>query len=85
MDQPQQPQISPELIKKGTLRECPDCESILFDTTTAIVKISKIMSPIGEEIEVPIRVIVCKSCGAVPDWSDPDNLLPTKIKNLGKK
>ena len=78
----QQPQISPEVIKQGTLRECAECSGILFDTTTAITKISKLISPIGEDIEVPIRVLICKSCGTVPEWSDPDDLLPDKIKNL---
>jgi RNase P subunit RPR2 len=72
--------LSPQLIKQGTIRTCKQCESVLFDTTTAIVKISKIMSPNGEDIEVPIRVLLCRSCGTVPEWSDPENILPKSLK-----
>jgi len=74
-----QQQISPDLIKQGTIRKC-ECGSILFDTTTSIIKLSKLISPNGEDLELPIRVLVCRSCGVVPEWSDPDNLLPSNIK-----
>ena len=47
-------QISPDLIKKSKMHECEHCKCVLFDATIAVVNISKILSPTGKEIELPI-------------------------------
>ena len=79
-----EPQITPELLKKGKIRRCP-CGSLLFDTgTTAVIQISKLVAQTDNDIEVPIRLLICKSCGKVPSWSDTDNVLPNELKTKSK-
>lgn len=77
------PALTRDHVKQGKLLEC-ECGDALFDAYTAVTKISHLVSPTGQEIELPMRVMVCRSCGKVPEWSDPDGLIPEEIRNKGQ-
>lgn len=81
--QPQQPQLSAEMVKNGKTLTC-NCGGIIFQNGLVLKKISAILSPTGQEIDVPIQVLHCKDCGLVPPETDPDGVLPEKIKSKPK-
>lgn len=49
--------ISPEDIK------CPKCKNEIFEQKLKIKRVSPIQSPTGEEMIIPIPVILCDKCG----------------------
>lgn len=74
--------LSPDMIRDGEFRKC-SCGSMLFDSTSsAVVRISKLIAMTPEDIDVPVRTMVCRGCGKVPAWSDPDNVLPKELKDV---
>jgi len=44
------------------------CGGMLFDSAVMVKKVSALLSPSGREEIVPAEVIVCKSCGKIPDF-----------------
>lgn len=53
-----------------------ECGSHLFKSLLMIKKISQFESPTMREEQVPIDVVVCESCGKIP------NFLTTRIKDI---
>ncbi len=80
MSQVQQPQISVDALKNATNMQC-ECGGMIFQQGLIIKKISAILSPTGEEIEVPIQVIFCKDCGLILPDTDKEGIIPAKIKS----
>jgi|LakMenEpi03Aug12_release.lakeMendotaPanAssembly.Ray.scaffolds.fasta_scaffold00852_73 hypothetical protein len=53
-----------------------DCGSHLFRSLMMIKKISQFESPTLREEQVPIDIVVCESCGKIP------NFLTSRIKDI---
>lgn len=53
-----------------------DCGSHLFRSLVMIKKISQFESPTLREEQVPIDIVVCESCGKIP------NFLTSRIKDI---
>lgn len=53
-----------------------DCGSHLFKSLMMIKKISQFESPTMREEQVPIDIVVCESCGKIP------NFLTSRIKDI---
>ena len=53
-----------------------DCRSHLFKSLIMIKKISQFESPTMREEQVPIDIVVCESCGKIP------NFLTSRIKDI---
>lgn len=53
-----------------------DCGSHLFKSLMMIKKISQFESPTLREEQVPIDIVVCESCGKIP------NFLTSRIKDI---
>jgi len=53
-----------------------DCGSHLFRSLMMIKKISQFESPTLREEQVPIDIVICESCGKIP------NFLTSRIKDI---
>jgi hypothetical protein len=64
---PQQQNVQVDLSKADTVRcDDPECNNVLFISSTIIKRLSAIVSPTGKEALVPIDVYSCGNCGKVP-------------------
>ena len=84
MNKPQEPlrlQITAQQISDSPTLKC-SCGGMVFQEALLFKKISAILSPTGEEEMYPVRLIVCKNCGKVPESFD-NGILPKEI--LDKK
>lgn len=77
--QPQQPQVTLEMIKNSQYIEC-ECGGKLFKEKLAFKKLSSILSPSGKEEFIPMPLMVCEKCGKVPSVFDPQGLAPEDFK-----
>ena len=76
----QPPKITSAMVKSGTTMTC-SCGGVIFQIGTVVKKISAIMSPTPEAVDVPIQVLFCKDCGLIHPDTDPENVLPEHIKS----
>jgi len=79
--------INPEIIKNAKLFEC-DCGGAKFREGIMFKIISPILSPTGKEEIFPMNVIVCDTCGKIPSYFNPENIIPKEylaIKNENPK
>ena len=65
MKKPKQTEMTVDLKQAETL-QCEKCTNYLFITSFVLKRISKLMSPTGQEGIVPVQVYRCGNCGAVP-------------------
>lgn len=72
-------QITAKAIKNATLNKC-ECGGIIFEQKFISKKISALFSPNGNEINVPIVILICTDCKKVPSFSDPENIIPKVLK-----
>jgi hypothetical protein len=49
---------------------------MIFDSGVMVKRLSPLMSPTGKEEILPAEIIICKSCGMIPDF------YATKIKGI---
>jgi hypothetical protein len=52
------------------------CGGMIFDSGVMVKRLSPLMSPTGKEEILPAEIIICKSCGMIPDF------YATKIKGI---
>ena len=83
MNQQQQVQITPEMIKNAKGVECDECGNNTFKEVLTFKKISSILSPTGKEEVVPMPIVACEKCGKVSPIFDPHNVVPKEL--LAKK
>jgi len=77
---PQAPQVTSAMVKNAKTLTC-SCGGVVFENGMVIKRISAILSPTSQEMDVPIQVFLCKKCGLVLPETDPDNVLPESIKS----
>lgn len=53
-------------VEKTTPVVCRNCKNPVFTTGTFLRKVSKIVSPNGEEGYLPIPTMICSNCGTMP-------------------
>lgn len=75
-------QMTPETIKNAKSIVCT-CGGMVFEEKMAFKKISAIMSPSGKEEIFPMNLVVCTSCGLVPEEFDTHKIIPKEL--LAKK
>lgn len=47
--------------------EC-NCGGRIFDSAVMVKKVSALLSPTGKEEILPAEIIICKSCGKIPEF-----------------
>ena len=72
--------ITPEMMRDFKTLTC-DCGGQLFTTGIVIKKISALISPSGKEEMYPLEVLICQSCGKVPNEVNANamNMLPSSV------
>jgi hypothetical protein len=81
---PQQgPRVTPEMVKNARTLTC-ECGGVIFENGMVIKRVSAILSPTSQEMDIPIQVFLCKLCGLALPETDPDNVLPEHIKSKPK-
>ena len=65
INKPKQTEMRVDLKQAETI-QCEKCTNYLFITSFVLKRISKLMSPTGQEGIVPVQVYSCGNCGAVP-------------------
>jgi hypothetical protein len=45
-----------------------NCGGMIFDGGVMVKKLSALLSPNGQEEIIPAEIIVCKSCGKIPEF-----------------
>ena len=79
----QGPKVTPEMVKNARTLTC-ECGGVVFENGLVIKRISAILSPTAQEMDVPIQVFLCKDCELILPETDPDNVLPDNIKSKPK-
>ena len=54
-------------IKQTDTLACELCNCKIWDTAQIVKRVSALVSPTGQETLVPLPVLVCKSCGNMPE------------------
>jgi len=77
---PPKVQITSEMMKNFKVFTC-DCGGKLFHSGMIIKIISPLLSPSGKEEQFPIEVLICNSCGKVPNAinNQLQNILPEDV------
>lgn len=44
------------------------CGGMIFDSGVMVKRVSPLISPTGREEIVPAEIILCRSCGKIPDF-----------------
>ena len=60
------------------------CGGRIFEEKLMFKKLSPLMTQSGKEEFVPMRIIVCTSCGLVPNEFDSENVIPKEAKTTSK-
>lgn len=68
--QPQQPQLTEEMVESGTDLKCPSCDGIFFYTAVRYKRISKIVLATPQDGLVPIPTVRCADCGEIIDMEE---------------
>ena len=76
--QGQQQQSIPMDINKTTEIKCDECENNTFVAITFLRKVSRLISPDGEEHLWPLESMACAKCGHVNKEFDPTSKIITK-------
>jgi len=64
MNKEQQPQMNVDFSQTTGL-ECDECKNETFTQVFYIRKLSKLLSPAGEESIIPVPTFACTKCGHV--------------------
>ena len=64
MNNPKQQQFNVD-ISQTTAEICKECENDTFIQVFRIRKLSKLLSPSGQESLIPIQVYACSKCGNI--------------------
>lgn len=81
---PQGPQITPEMVRNAKTLEC-SCGGKIFQNALVIKRVSAILSPTSEELDIPVQVFVCMACDKVLPETDLENVLPADVKSAPKE
>ena len=76
----QGPPITPDVLRNSKTLQC-SCGGHIFLNGIVVKQVSKILSPNGQDMEIPVQVIYCADCGKILPELDKDNILPDKIKS----
>lgn len=44
------------------------CGGMIFDSAVMVKKVSPLLSPTGKEEIIPADMIICRSCGKIPEF-----------------
>jgi hypothetical protein len=58
----QQPRLTQQDVMRGTSLKCELCECSVFSPVFVIKKISALLSPTGQEANVPMQTFACVKC-----------------------
>jgi len=64
--QPQQAQVQVDLRQAETIK-CGSCGNYLFIQSFVLKRLSKLVSPTGQEALIPVQVYSCGNCGDVAE------------------
>ena len=64
--QPKQTQVQVDLRQAKTIK-CNSCGNYLFIQSFVLKRLSKLISPTGEEALIPVQVYSCGNCGEVAE------------------
>lgn len=78
----QAPQISEQTVKDAKPVICA-CGNMVFEEKMMFKKISSIVSPTGNYELFPLNLVICTSCGLVPEEFNPRGIIPEEF--LAKK
>ena len=62
--QSRQQQVNIDLSKAEDVG-CEKCENLYFTTVIIMKKLSALISPTGQELNVPVQCLQCNECGHV--------------------
>lgn len=79
MNGEQQQQVTQEMVKNSKDLTC-DCGSRIFDEKILLKKLSPLLTQSGQEEVMPIKVIVCDSCGLIPREFDTEKVISDELK-----
>ena len=82
-DSPGKLNITPETIKNSKTLKC-ECGGMVFEEKLMFKVLSALLSPTAREETIPIPVVICSSCGLVPNVFDPQSIMPEEIKTTQK-
>jgi len=54
-------------INQAETMECDKCQGKLWDSAHIVKRVSPLISPTGQEILVPLPILVCKKCHYIPE------------------
>jgi uncharacterized Zn finger protein len=65
--------LRPQDLENAKDLSCEKCGGITFTQVFLIKQISRLLSPTGEEINIPLQTFACNSCGHVNKDFLPNN------------
>ena len=71
---PNQQQVTLEMMKSATTIKCEKCESTRFEEVVELRKLSKSVTGQDKDTLVPIPMFACKKCGHVNDEFNVENM-----------
>jgi len=74
MQNPNQPQVTLEMMKNATELKCEECENTTFEEVVKLRKLSKIITGQPKDTLVPIPMFACKKCGHINKEFDIDDM-----------
>jgi len=74
MNNPNQQQVTLEMMKNATEMKCEKCEHDTFEEVLKIRKLSKLFTGQQKDTLIPIPMFACKKCGHINKDFDVDNM-----------
>jgi uncharacterized Zn finger protein len=71
---PNQPQVTLEMMKNATELKCEECEHDTFEEVLKLRKLSKLMTGQPKDTLVPVPMFACKKCGHINKEFDIDTM-----------
>lgn len=74
MNNPNQQQVTLEMMKNATEMKCEKCENNTFEEVLKIRKLSKLYTGQPKDTLIPIPMFACKECGHINKDFDVDTM-----------
>lgn len=71
MDQPQM-RLRPQDLQNATDEKCEECGHRFFVPVFVVKHLSALVSPTGQEVNIPLQTFGCAKCGHVNKNFTPD-------------
>lgn len=79
------PSLNTDVVAQSPTVKCPKCGNIFFTEKIVLKKISKLVSPTGNDETLPINVWVCDKCGEIPKEIDVNGTLKKLVYGESKE